>query len=29
MLADDFDAWRTGKERKYALTEKDLTSIAG
>ena len=29
MLADDFDAWRTGKKRKYALTEKDLTSIAG
>lgn len=29
MLADDLDAWRQNRERKYALTEKDLTSLAG
>ncbi len=29
MLADDFEAWRSGRPRKYALTEKDLTSLAG
>jgi phosphoglycerate dehydrogenase-like enzyme len=29
MLADDFEAWAKGKARKHALTEKDLTSIAG
>ncbi|MBI4979631.1 MAG: hypothetical protein HZC28_19285 [Spirochaetes bacterium] len=29
MLADDCEAWANGKARKYALTENDLTSIAG